>query len=174
MCMCIYAGVDNYFCCSTYINKWVHPNSTFLPYGSPCMCVHSSVNFNVDVCISELGTLASLLPGLYWLTEGWGWAWCLVSLLCKKCSFIAELVSPAAAYGTPQSGGQTYTQSAQAYGASGYPSSTTAPPAQGSYSSQPGYGTQAAYTGYSQQPAASTPQRYLALLPHLRHQGGTE
>ncbi len=70
---------------------------------------------------------------------------------------VKSLFSLSAAYGTAQPG--AYSQPAQSYGASSYTSSTAAPAAQASYGSQPGYSTQPAYSGYSQQPAASAPQR---------------
>lgn len=72
---------------------------------------------------------------------------------------------PTAGYPAAQSTTHSYSQSAQAYGASGYDSTpaAAAPAASQSYSSQPGYTAQSAYPGYGQQAAPTTPQRYVVL-----------
>ncbi|XP_076854104.1 EWS RNA-binding protein 1b isoform X5 [Brachyhypopomus gauderio] len=75
------------------------------------------------------------------------------------------------AYGAAQAGAQSYSQPAQGYGASGYATSTTAPPPQASYGSQPAYSTQPAYSAYSQQPAASAAQSYSAASQPSYSQG---
>uniref|UniRef100_A0AAY4DYK8 Uncharacterized protein n=1 Tax=Denticeps clupeoides TaxID=299321 RepID=A0AAY4DYK8_9TELE len=70
----------------------------------------------------------------------------------------------AGGYTAPQAGTHGYTQPTQAYGATGYSSSATAPTSgtQQAYGSQQAYGTQAAYQDYSQQPAASAQSNYAA------------
>lgn len=78
-----------------------------------------------------------------------------------------------AGYPAASSTTHNYSQSTQAYGASGYESTPTAavaaaaaaaPAASQSYGSQPGYTAQSAYPGYGQQAAPTAPQRYACLL----------
>lgn len=70
-----------------------------------------------------------------------------------------------AGYPAAQSTTHSYSQSTQAYGASGYDSTpaAAAPAASQSYGSQPGYTAQSAYPGYGQQAAPTAPQRYVPL-----------
>lgn len=74
-------------------------------------------------------------------------------------------IFPTAGYPAAQSTTNTYSQSTQSYGASGYESTpaAAAPAASQSYGSQPGYTAQSAYPGYGQQAAPTAPQRYVPL-----------
>lgn len=69
-----------------------------------------------------------------------------------------------AGYPAAQSSTQSYSQSTQGYGASGYDTAPAAatPAASQSYGSQSAYTAQTAYPGYGQQAAPTAPQAYVS------------